>query len=209
MPLIDDQLDGLAGNKYYTTLDLASGYYQVPIREEDKHKTAFVTPDGHYEFNRMPFGLANAPATFQRLINQILGAARHGEALAYLDDIIIPSKTILEGMARLEHILQLFQEAGLSLKSSKCFFFKRSVNYLGFEISENGICPGTKKIEAVEHFPTPQNQHHVRQFLGLASFFRRFVPKFSIVAKPLTHLLKKDIAWVWGHDQENAFRTYH
>ncbi|KAL0828840.1 hypothetical protein ABMA28_003751 [Loxostege sticticalis] len=207
MPLIDDQIDTLAGNSFFTTLDLASGYYQVPIREDDKHKTAFVTPEGHYEFNRMPFGLANAPATFQRLMNQILGNARHGEALAYLDDVIIPSKSISEGMDRLQLVLQLFKDAGLSLKPSKCFFFKRTVDFLGFEISESGIRPGGSKIEAIEKYPTPQNQHNIRQFLGLASFFRRFVPKFSIIAKPLTNLLKKNIPWVWGADQEQAFKS--
>lgn len=206
MPLIDDQLDILAGHKLYTTLDLKLGYYQIQIREEDRHKTAFVTPDGHFEFNRMPFGLANAPATFQRLMNQILGKARHKEALAYLDDIIIPSKTFSEGISRLESILQLFSQAGLTLNLSKCTFFSPKVDYLGFEISDTGISPGSKKVEAVEKFPTPTNQHNVRQFLGLASFFRRFVPNFSIIAKPLTYLLRKDIKWAWGPDQENSFR---
>ncbi|KAG7310665.1 hypothetical protein JYU34_003468 [Plutella xylostella] len=207
MPLIDDQLDILAGNQFYTTLDLASGYYQIGIRESDKYKTAFVTPDGHFEFNRMPFGLANAPATFQRIMNQVLGTARHKEALAYLDDVIIPSKDIEEGMARLESVLELFLNAGLTLNLSKCFFFGRKVDYLGFEVSAEGIRPGSRKIEAVERFPTPENQHNVRQFLGLASFFRRFVPGFSVIAKPMTQLLKKDAKWVWGPEQETAFRS--
>lgn len=207
LPLIDDQLDVLAGNKFCTTLDLASGYYQIPIRESDKHKTAFVTPDGHYEFNRMPFGLANAPATFQRIMNQILGSARHKEALAYLDDVIIPSKDIKEGMVRLESILKLFSNAGLTLNLSKCSFFGHTVDYLGFEVSAEGIRPGTRKIQAVENFPVPQNQHNIRQFLGLASFFRRFVPGFSIISKPLTALLKKDVQWNWGPEQEQAFRN--
>lgn len=207
MPLIDDQLDVLAGHQFYTTLDLASGYYQIPIREEDKQKTAFVTPDGHFEFNRMPFGLANAPATFQRIMNQVLGSLRHKEALAYLDDVIVPSKDFSEGMARLEHILQLFLDAGLTLKLSKCVFFGEIVDYLGFEISKDGIRPGSRKIEAVEKFPVPENQHNVRQFLGLASFFRRFIPGFSIIAKPLTNLLKKDAVWIWSAEQENAFRS--
>ncbi|KAI8425605.1 hypothetical protein MSG28_011422 [Choristoneura fumiferana] len=207
IPLIDDQLDTLSGHEFYTTLDLASGYYQVPIRESDKHKTAFVTPDGHFEFNRMPFGLANAPATFQRIMNQVLGSTRHKEALAYLDDVIIPAKDFLEGMTRLENTLKLFSNAGLTLKLSKCLFFGHSVDYLGFEVSKDGIKPGSRKIEAVEGFPVPTSQHNVRQFLGLASFFRRFVPGFSIIAKPLTHLLKKDVSWSWGKEQQTAFTT--
>lgn len=206
MPLIDDQLDVLSGNKYYSTLDLASGYYQIPIRETDRHKTGFVTPDGYYEFNRMPFGLANAPATFQPIMHQVLGSLRHKEALTYLDDVIIPSKDINEGMSRLESVLRLFADAGLTLKLPKCFFFCSSVEYLGFEISANGIRPGERKVQAVKLFPTPQSQHNVRQFLGLSSFFRRFVQNFSVIAKPLTQLLKKDCKWSWGTEQETAFR---
>lgn len=207
IPLIDDQLDQLSGSQYYTTLDLANGYYQVPIRECDKFKTAFVTPEGHYEFNRMPFGLANAPATFQRIMNQILGAVRYGEALVYLDDVIIPSISIDQGLARLETVLDIFSKTGLTLKLSKCFFFGKTVEYLGFEVSADGIRPGPRKVEAVEKFPTPKSQHNVRQFLGLASFFRRFVPRFSIIAKPLTRLLKNSVEWEWGAEQEAAFRT--
>lgn len=207
MPLIDDQLDALAGHTYFTTLDLASGYYQIPIREQDKHKTAFVTPEGHFEFNRMPFGLANAPATFQRMMHQVLGCLRHKEALAYLDDIIIPSTDIAEGMRRLKVVLVLLLESGLTLNLSKCVFFSRSVDYLGFQVSQEGIMPGAKKIEAVERFPVPTNQHTVRQFLGLASFFRRFVQGFSIIAKPLTQLLRKNASWVWGQDQQKAFES--
>lgn len=207
IPLIDDQLDALAGHKFYTTLDLASGYYQIPIREGDKHKTAFVTPDGHFEFSRMPFGLANAPATFQRMINQVLGSTRHGKALAYLDDVIIPSKDVKDGMETLESVLKLYKDAGLTLKLSKCFFFGEKVDYLGFEVSRDGIRPGGKKIEAVKSFPVPVSQHNIRQFLGLASFFRRFVRGFSVIAKPLTRLLKKDVEFKWGDEQEAAFRA--
>lgn len=120
MPLIDDQLDVLAGHQYYTTLDLASGHYQVVIREIDQHKTAFLTPEGHFEFTRMPFGLANAPATFQQIMNQVLGSAWHEEALAYLDKVIIPAKDFSEGLLRLGNVLKMFSEAGLTLKLSKC-----------------------------------------------------------------------------------------
>lgn len=120
--IIDDQLDSLAGYKYYTTLDLASGYYQIPLAENSKRLTAFITPDGHYEFNRMPFGLTNAPATFQKTINRILGGARFKHAFAYMDDIIIPSKDVDSGFAKLDEILKLFSSSGLTLNLSKCNF---------------------------------------------------------------------------------------
>lgn len=205
LPRIDDQLDNLSGFKYFTTLDLASGYYQVPIAEDSKHKTAFVTPEGQYEFNRMPFGLANAPAVFQRIVNKVLGKSRFGTAMAYMDDIIIPSKTVEEGLAKLTTILGLLQQARLTLKLSKCNFFMTVVDFLGFELSEAGIKPGSQKTKAVSDFPRPATQQQVRQFLGLASFFRRFVRNFSIIAKPLTCLLKKDVVFNWTSEQEEAF----
>lgn len=205
MPRIDDQLDNLSGFKYYTTLDLASGYYQIPMTDASKHLTAFITPDGHYEFNRMPFGLVNAPSTFQKTINSILGNARFKKAFAYMDDVIIPSKTVEEGFEKLRETLDLFRNSGLTLKLSKCNFFMESIDYLGFEVSQQGIRPGKRKIEAVEAFPRPTDQHKLRQFIGLASFFRRFIKSFSVIARPLTMLLKKDCAWYWDELQENAF----
>lgn len=205
LPRIDDQIDDLAGNKFYTTLDLASGYYQIPMSVTSRHLTAFVTPDGHFEFTRMPFGLVNAPSTFQKTINNILGNARFKDALAYMDDVNVPSKTVEDGFRKLREILDLFRAAGLTLNLKKCHFLMQSINYLGFEISEAGIRPGRNKIEAVEKFPKPTDQHKVRQFVGLASFFRRFIKGFSAIAKPLTRLLKKDARWTWGEEEENAF----
>lgn len=205
LPRIDDQLDNLSGHKYFTSLDLASGYYQIPMAESAKHLTAFVTPDGHYEFNRMPFGLVNAPSTFQRAVNGVLGNARFKEAFAYMDDVIIPSRTIEEGLQRLHDILSLFRSFGITLNLSKCNFLKQSIDYLGFEVSNSGVKPGKKKTEAVDQFPRPTDQHKIRQFVGLASFFRKFIRSFSIIAKPLTQLLKKDSKWRWGDAEESAF----
>lgn len=207
LPVIEDQISNLSGNVFFTTLDLASGYYQVPMANDSRHLTAFVTPDGHYEFKRMPFGLANAPAVFQRTMNKILGTRRFTTALAYMDDLLVPSKSVEEGFQRLEDILQLFQEAGLTLNLSKCRFFDTQIDYLGYEISSEGVKPGERKIEAVRKFPTPRNVHEVRQFLGLSSYFRKFVKGFGEIAKPLTTLLKQNTPWQWTQLEEAAFQS--
>lgn len=205
LPLIDDQVSNLSGNNYFTTLDLASGYYQIPMSKDSRHLTGFVTPDGHYEFKRMPFGLANAPAVFQRMINKILGNRRFEYALAYLDDVLIPSKDVEEMFLRLEDILSLFRQNGLTLNLAKCRFFDTTVNYLGYDISSQGIRPSEAKVLAVREFPTPCNVHEVRQFLGLTGFFRRFIKGYGEVARPLTSLLKKDSQWRWTSVEEHAF----
>lgn len=205
LPLIEDQISNLSGNHFFTTLDLASGYYQIPMANESKHLTGFVTPDGHYEFKRMPFGLANAPAVFQRMINKILGNKRFEYALAYLDDVLIPSKTVNEMFFRLEDVLKLFRQYGLTLKLSKCRFFDNTVNYLGYDVSSQGIQPGVTKVLAVKEFPKPRNVHEVRQFLGLTGYFRKFIKGYGEIARPLTSLLKKESVWKWSNVEEQAF----
>lgn len=205
LPLIDDQIDQLRNQKYFTTLDLYSGYYQIQLEEESKNKTAFVTCDGHYEFNRMPFGLTNAPSVFQRKINRMLGSLPGLTATAYLDDIVCPGKTFEEAFENLEKILKSLEENKLTLNPRKCHFFKTCITYLGFEISEKGVKPGETKITAVKNFPQPKTSHNVRQFLGLTGFFRRFIAKYAQLTKPLTKLLKKEAPWEWSEDQQRAF----
>ncbi|CAG9137171.1 unnamed protein product [Plutella xylostella] len=205
MPVIEDEIARLSGQACFITLDLASGYYQVPIAEQSKHLTSFVTPDGQYEFNRMPFGLANAPAVFQRMLNKILGTARFNHATAYIDDVLIYGKDAMECLERLEEVLQAMHKANLTLNLSKCDFLRSSIDYLGYEISADGVRPGQRKITSVLNFPRPENVHNVRQFLGLASYFRKFIQGFSQIAFPLSKLLKKDAGWEWSSSQEKAF----
>ncbi|XP_064210819.1 uncharacterized protein LOC135265341 [Tribolium castaneum] len=206
LPLIADQLDRLSGNRYFTSLDLAQGYHQVPMHSDSIHKTAFVTPDGHYEYLRVPFGLANSPAVFQRIINQMLGNMRHDQVLAYMDDLLIPSVDVATGLELLRKVLELIRDAGVKLKVAKCSFLQEKIDYLGHEISVEGIRPGQRKVDAVLKFPEPSDVHSVRQFMGLASYFRKFIRNFALLAKPLTNLTKKDVEWRWGEEQQDAFQ---
>lgn len=205
MPIIEDEIARLAGQACFITLDLASGYYQVPISESSKPLTSFVTPDGQYEFNRMPFGLANAPAVFQRMMNKVLGSARFTKATAYIDDLLIYGQNVDDCLTKLEDILKLLEKANLTLNLAKCEFLKDKIDYLGYEISAYGVRPGNKKIQSVVDFPCPTSVHGVRQFLGLASYFRKFISGFAMIAHPLSRLLKKDVSWSWGSEQDEAF----
>lgn len=147
----------------------------MPVEQSSREKTAFVTPDGHYQFKRMPFGLCSAPAVLQRMINTILGSLRYDIAMAYIDDAIIPSMTVEEGLNRLVQIFVVFRDARLTINLKKCHFFKLRIEYLGFEVSMLGIQPSQRKLESVREFPIPKGARDVRSFLGLASYFRRFV----------------------------------
>lgn len=208
MPVVEEQLSLLSGNKYFTTLDMTSGYYQIHVKEESKKFTAFITPDGLYEYNVMPFGLTNAPMVFQEMITQIIRKLKHRRnIISYVDEVIIPSLTISEGLQVLEEFLTAIREEGLTLRPTKCSFLQESVSFLGHTVSANGIRPGEEKTKCIEEFPRPESVSDVRKFIGITNFFRKFVPKYSQIAMPLTRLMKKDAVFIWKEPEENSFIT--
>jgi hypothetical protein len=206
LPRVDDYFEKMHGSQYFTTLDLASGYHQIKMAEDSIAKTAFITPDGHYEYLRMPFGLVNAPAVFQRAINSVLGKLRYHTAMAYLDDILLPSTTFKMGLHTLREVFELFRRAGMTFRLSKCRFFHEQLEYLGHEISVKGVRPGQAKTKAISNYPRPKNVHEVRQFIGLTSYFRKFIQGFAAIAKPLTTLTKNNVPFVWNEEEEQAFQ---
>lgn len=183
-------------------------------------KTAFVTPSGQFEFVKMPFGLANAPAVFSRTLKLALGrlvnnpnsntqitSPKDSTVAVYLDDIILPTVTVQEGLALLEHVLELLKQANLRLNLNKCSFLKTTTDYLGHEITAGMVRPGQHKINSVIKYRTPSSVHEVRQFMGLASYFRKFIKNFASIARPITELTKKERPWHWGAHQNEAFET--
>lgn len=224
LPHIDDLINLLSGKFYFSTLDLAQGYYQIRMAPASIPKTAFVTQSGQYEFMKMPFGLANAPAVFSRALKLTLGSlvnsgdsnrgakqscddTKDDVVAVYLDDIILATVDIEKGLALLERVLHCLKEANLQLNLDKCSFLKTTTDYLGHEVTAGTIRPGLHKIESVTKFKTPTNVHEVRQFIGLASYFRKYIKDFAIIARPLTELTKKNYAWCWRSEQEHAFST--
>ena len=196
LPRVDDTLDTLAGSKWFTTLDLISGYWQVEMAPEDKEKTAFCTPEGLFEFNVMPFGLCNAPATFQRLMELILAGLQWSSCLVYIDDVIVLGRDFDDHLTNLQYVLERLQEAGLKLQPEKCHFCKDEVSYLGHIISRHGVSTDPSKTNKVSSWPQPTTKRDVQCFLGLANYYRRFIQGFAEIAQPLHKLTeKRDFAW--------------
>ena len=206
MPRIDDTLDTLSGSKWFSTLDLASGYWQVEMSDKDKQKTAFITNQGLYEFRVMPFGLCNAPATFEQLMERVLSGLQWQTCLVYIDDIIVYGDSFQLSMQRLQEVLTRIRKAGLKLSPKKCHLFQKSVNFLGHVVSHEGIQTDPVKTESVEKWPIPRTVTDVRSFLGLCSYYRRFVKGFAETARPLHRLTEKTQNFVWSQECDNAFR---
>ena len=205
LPKIDKLYTKLKGYKVFSSLDLRSGYYHFGLTESAKLKSAFILSSlSKYQFNRVPFGLAQAPAYFQKLINDVLKVCNF--AMGYLDDIIIYSRSEKEHLEHLEEIFTRLKAAGLKLKLEKCCFFKKHIQYLGHLISAEGIQPLPEKLESIAKMPAPKNPKEVKQFLGLVGYYRKFIPRFADISRVLTHLTKKDVEFKCTPECENCFQ---
>ncbi|KAK6177716.1 hypothetical protein SNE40_015762 [Patella caerulea] len=207
LPRIDDTLDALSGAKLFSTLDLKSGYHQVKLAESDKEKSAFsVYGSGLWEFNVMSFGLCNAPGSFERLMERVLKGLSWQICLVYLDDIIVYSKSFEQHLENLTKVFECLKQANLKLNPKKCHLTKEEVTYLGHIVSAQGIATDPAKIEAVKNWPVPVNVKQIRSFLGLCSYYRRFVKGFADIARPLHKLTEKARPFQWTEECHKAFQ---
>ena len=205
IPRIDETLDTLTGATLFSTLDLRSGYWQVEVDPKDREKTAFCTSEGLFEFNVMPFGLCNAPATFQRLMDSILAGLHWKNCLVYIDDIVVIGKSFDDHLCNLQQVLKRLRQAGLKLQPHKCKFLQSQVTYLGHVVSAQGVSPDPEKTSKIKSWPVPQSAQEVQRFLGLANYYRRFIKDFATMAKPLHRLTEKGVPFTWTLECEQAF----
>ena len=207
LPRIDMSLDRLAGSRWFSTLDLASGFYQVEVDPDDIPKTAFSTRRGLFEFVTMPFGLCNAPATFERLMERVMTGLQWEILLIYIDDLIVFAKSFDEMLLRLEKVFDRLRSAKLKLKPNKCTLFRKSVSFLGHLVSENGVQTDPAKVDKVKNWSPPNCVKEVRAFLGLCSYYRRFIEGYSKIAAPLHRLTEKKREFIWSQECQEAFST--
>lgn len=206
MPKIDDMKDLFLNAEWFTTIDIASGFYHIEVAEEDRFKTAFSTINGHYEWNRMPFGLKNAPVIFQRVIANLLQKHEMTKfALNYIDDIIIFSKTFSEHLVHLRRLFEVVKAENVQLKFSKCQFAQRSVVYLGFQVAKNSVSPLNSQTRAIEMAAPPKNVRDLRGFLGKVNYYHRFIPNRAALLYPLYQLLRKNVTYDWDEECQTAF----
>lgn len=206
LPLIEDQLDRLQGARWYTVIDLKNGFFHVPVEESSQKYTAFVTPDGQWEFLKTPFGLCISPAIFQKFINTVFKDLISAKVLVvYMDDLVILGVTIEQALQRLEDVLTVASRHGLIINWRKCQFLKTTIEYLGHVVNEGTIRPSEQKIRAVRDFPRPATVKNVQSFLGLTGYFRKFIPQYSLIARPLSDMLKKDTKFEFGERENEAF----
>ncbi|GBG87374.1 hypothetical protein CBR_g45433 [Chara braunii] len=215
LPRIDDLLDRVQGCRYFSKIDLKSGYHQIAIRPEDQRKTAFQTRYRLYEFVVMSFGLYNAPGTFQHAINRIFHDYLDKFVIVYLDDILIFSRTVEEHVAHLDKVLSLLRQHKFKINGEKCEFGRTRILYLGHEISAEGLKPDDAKVASIRDWPRPKFVTEMRSFLGMTDYYCNFGKNYSIVAAPLTDLTRLDTPWEWTDRCEADFThlkhalTYH
>mmetsp|Transcript_196 Transcript_196/g.504 ORF Transcript_196/g.504 Transcript_196/m.504 type:complete len:236 (-) Transcript_196:190-897(-) len=198
LPRTDQLLDSLAGAKVFTSLDLQSGYHQIRITPEDIPKTAFRTPIGHYQFKVLSFGLTNAPATFQAAMNDLFRPFLSKFVVVYIDDILIFSKSQAEHVQHLQQVLEVLRENKFTIKLSKCEFEKPDVKFLGHIVGADGVKVDPAKTKVVTNWPVPKHLSALRSFVGLATYFRKFIQNSSKIVAPLTNLTKKDVPYEWS-----------
>lgn len=207
LPRLDDIFDAMADArpKYFSLLDLRSGYHQIPLDPLTKEKSSFVVHSGQYQYLRMPFGLMNAPATFQCLMARVFQNMHFKSVLCYLDDILIYSETFEEHLNHLQEVFQRLKDANLKLHPEKCRFGLDQILYLGHVLSPKGMEVDKSKIDVIDTYPRPTSHKEIRAFLGLAGYYRKFIQGFSIIANPLNRLLRKDMEFIWDDECETAF----
>ena len=205
VPDVQDALDSLRGSKYFATIDLLSGYWQLGMTERAKERSAFCTRRGLYHFTRMPFGLSNAPSSFCRLMSIIFKDMLYVQCIVYLDDIVVYASSPEQLLERLDAVLGRLQRFGLKAKPSKCVFFKSPIEFLGHLVSEDGIEPLPSKLDTIRDWPTPHCLRDVRAFYGLASYYRKFVRDFAAIAEPLSRLTKKNAPFQWTEETQQSF----
>jgi hypothetical protein len=204
IPVIDDLLDELSGAQFFTKLDLHSSYHQIRMKEVEIPKTTFRTHEGHYEFLVIPFGLCNAPSTFQSLVNHVFHHFLHHFVLVFFDDILIYRKTWIDHLAHVDRFLHLLSQHQLFLKQSKCSFGASEVEYLGHMVGKDGVKVDPKNIEAMQDWTHPKTLKSLHGFLGLTGYYRNFVKNYGKIAAPLIALLKKN-SFTWTLATSQAF----
>ena len=207
IPLISELLDSINGAKYFSSMDLASGYWQIKMNPNSVEKTTFVSKYGSFMFNVMPFGLVGAPATFQSLMDRIFGDLQWKSICFYFDDIFVFSRTFQDHLAHLREVFTRLRKYQLQAKLSKCQFLRKELVFLGYQVTQNGIKPNPERVERVKNWATPRRGKDVRSFIGLCSYYRRFVPHFASLAEPLHRLMGKNAEFKWSPETELSFNT--